>query len=535
MDSVTTLIQTLSAKWDQQTKQVKYMTVAATTSIPLLAYVLRNLYWSLYRRQNSLPPGPNGLPFIGMGLTWHSDTKSRIDLSKKYGPIFYAQYFGFPCFVISTSKLVKQLFTQKQFLNRLDEQAFDPKMLYQPSTVSVGESQALPMIMVDGHSWTKRRKLTQNTLFKTLNNKYLGNLLKQTLEGDVRTYLDNIIASNNGQWMNSRDIFDFIALNTIYSAIFGEKLDFNSDLYPTLRNMVNDIMKWAVTDILVTNVPFVKYVYGQKLLKYRTNRDDVLFKLVEDRVNSAKDKDAEKSYIDHMHEMVINDEITKDEEIADLLVLFIAGMETTSNTLQFGVTLLAKYPNIQEKVRTELGNVMGNEYDIKLINKCPIFRAVVHEILRISSIAFMGVERGSYTDYWLTMDDGTKYKIPKGVNIFTNVDCIHIKDDNREESWKKTNGDEIILDNFLIKNEEDDTMRFVKNESFIAFGVGKRNCVGQMLAMKELYFTLGYLLINYKVSLTNKRDGDKDVTLMRNASSQTVCLDPVIPITIDRI
>ena len=89
------------------------------------------------------------------------------------------------------------------------------------------------------------------------------------------------------------------------------------------------------------------------------------------------------------------------------------------------------------------------------------------------------------------------------------MDHIHIYGGNNEH-WKRTNGDEIFLDNFLTK-DDDRGIRFVMNESFIIFGVGRRDCVGRQLAMKEIRYTLAYLLMNYNVSLYDEQDKNHEI------------------------
>ena len=63
-------------------------------------------------------------------------------------------------------------------------------------------------------------------------------------------------------------------------------------------------------------------------------------------------------------------------------------------------------------------------------------------------------------------------KYQKNIMVMPNVDYIHIYD--KDEYWKRTNGDEMILDNFLAE-DEDGGIRFLMNESFIQFGFGKRD------------------------------------------------------------
>lgn len=496
--------------------------------------ILRKIYWFMYRKYHSLPPGPNGLPFIGMAIEWHSSTQNRINLSKKYGEIFYTFYVGSPCIVLSSSKLVKQLLTQKEFLNRGFEGPYHPNVVHQPSIFTFGKSQALAIGFVDGDPWKKRRKISQNALFKILNGEELSNLLKETFERDVSKYFDEIIKSNNGKWGNSREIFQFITLNTIYSAVFSQSIERNSIEFKKLQNNITKTMQSLVIDRFVITFSVMKYLFGPKILKYRKERDDQLLTLINDKIKDKKDEEKDKSYIDYMHELLTNGELTQDEELADLFNLFIAGMDTTTNTLEIGITLLAKYEDIQEKIRKELVNIMGNGYNMSLVNKCPLLRAAIHEMLRISSTTFMGGAHVCFTDYWITLDDGRKYKIPKNCPVFQNLDYIDIYGKGKDENWKTTDGDKLVLENWLIE-DEDGGIGFKINKSFISFGVGKRDCIGRHLSIKEMCYTFGYLLMNYKFSYWNDDDRNKDIILMRDSSSLNAYLNPAISIKIERI
>ena len=113
---------------------------------------------------------------------------------------------------------------------------------------------------------------------------------------------------------------------------------------------------------------------------------------------------------------------------------------------------------------------------------------------------------------------------------FAHQDFIQIYGGDNE-NWKQTNGDKIFLENFLTE-DEDGGLRFVVNESFIAFGVGRRDCVGRQLAMKEIQYTLGYLLMNYKLSL-NEKYMNADITDLRGSNVITAFLDPQIPIMLE--
>ncbi|CAJ0965217.1 unnamed protein product [Ranitomeya imitator] len=68
--------------------------------------------------------------------------------------------------------------------------------------------------------------------------------------------------------------------------------------------------------------------------------------------------------------------------------LFVAGLDTTSTTIQWGLLLMMKYPEIQEKVQNEIEAVIGSSQpQIERRTKMPYTNAVIHEVQRFGDIA----------------------------------------------------------------------------------------------------------------------------------------------------
>eukprot|EP00483_Globobulimina_turgida_P011734 UN11756 len=162
------------------------------------------------------------------------------------------------------------------------------------------------------------------------------------------------------------------------------------------------------------------------MIKYRNTNPDLLPKNVED-----------KTFMDHARLLVENDpEYNESQEIADIFLMFLAGTDTTSITVEWGLLLLAKQPNVQNKVRNELVNVLNKNnidfktdsmnvvYDINLLLRLPLFRACIHEILRISCVARDGVEHSLKQDVWVKSKNGKEYRLPAGCGIRYNGEAI---------------------------------------------------------------------------------------------------------------
>ena len=132
-----------------------------------------------------------------------------------------------------------------------------------------------------------------------------------------------------------------------------------------------------------------------------------------------------------------------------------------------------------------------------------IFRAFIKEVQRIASVANAGVPHRASDDLRIECNDGKTYVIPKNATILYMISTVHC--DNNNEQWIN-NKKEICLENWL-----DDNGSFKPNKSELTFGHGYRDCVGKMLAMKELHIVIGYLLLNYKFEFENKNQEVKGI------------------------
>ncbi|XP_056419940.1 cytochrome P450 2C31-like isoform X2 [Hyla sarda] len=134
--------------------------------------------------------------------------------------------------------------------------------------------------------------------------------------------------------------------------------------------------------------------------------------------------------------------------------LFAAGMDTTSATLRWGLLLMIKYPEVQKKVKKEIGMVIGSaEPQMVHRQQMPYMEAVIQEIQRFANIVPNNVPHQTKQDVILK-----GFFIPKGTQIIPSLTSV-LRDN---KYFKKP--DEFYPQHFL-----DSDGNFVKNEAFIPF------------------------------------------------------------------
>ena len=168
-----------------------------------------------------------------------------------------------------------------------------------------------------------------------------------------------------------------------------------------------------------------------------------------------------------------------------MLELFGAGANPVASTLSFCFLYLAKNPEMQEKIFQEVSENLGVDTAITLEDqqKLPYTTAFMHEVLRITSINFIGtphmnIKPGKIGDY----------EVPAGTTVFAFLWYIM----NDPEYWHEPR--KLKPERFLTE-----TGAFVKDERLIPYLVGRRQCPGMALAQTEMFLFFTSLVKEFRI------------------------------------
>lgn len=168
-----------------------------------------------------------------------------------------------------------------------------------------------------------------------------------------------------------------------------------------------------------------------------------------------------------------------------ILDLFIAGAQATAISVDLALMTIATYPHLQTRIHAELDHLNGRTPTYVDRKQMPFTEAVLIEVQRFYHIMPITGPRRALNETELG-----GYRIPKDTTILIGLGSVHTD----TEYW----GDPKVFrpDRFL-----DENLNIVNKERVMAFGQGKRKCLGEMVARSTMFTFFAGLMQRYSVDL----------------------------------
>ncbi|KAM9239402.1 cytochrome P450 2J2 [Leptosomus discolor] len=431
------------------------------------------------RKPKHFPPSPFSLPFVGhIHLMNFTDPHITVQkYTEKYGNIFSMQMGSTSFVFINGLRMIKEVLVNQgeNFMDRpdipVDREVFSK----------------MGLVSSNGHLWKQQRRFT----LTTLRNFGLGKRsLEERIQEECQCLVD-VIGEEQGNPFNPHLKISNAVSNIICSITFGNRFEYHDEDFQKMLQLMDDTVKLHATVMsqLYNSFPaIIKFFPGSHQTIFKNWR--LLKRFVKERIDKHKEdwkpsesRDFIDSYLQEIAK-VSNAEQTllhfhEENLVACVLDLLFAGTETTSTTIRWAVLYMVLYPEIQARVQAEIDTVIGQARQPALEdrNNMPYTNAVIHEVQRKSNIIPFNVPRMTTKD---TILDG--FHIPKGTVLLTNLTSVMF-DKNEWETPNTFNPEHFLKDG-----------QFWKREYFMPFSIGKRACLGEVLARSELFLFFTSLL-----------------------------------------
>lgn len=137
-----------------------------------------------------------------------------------------------------------------------------------------------------------------------------------------------------------------------------------------------------------------------------------------------------------------------------------AGIETVRTSLHWALLILAKYPDVQQRLYLEVQQTCGRSLTPSWSDRAAMVytQAVISEIQRWKTISPLNLMRMTTADTTL---DG--YAVGKGTHVIANLFAVHFDD----TYWK--NPHDFMPNRFI----DSSSGQLIKHQQFIPFSIGK--------------------------------------------------------------
>ncbi|XP_022879967.1 cytochrome P450 716B1-like [Olea europaea var. sylvestris] len=436
--------------------------------------ILLPVFFLLVRRKRSsdrVPPGSLGLPVIGQSLSFlwamRANTADRwiAERAKRYGPISKLSLFGKPAVFIHGQAANKFVFTSDD------------------SIMNNHQTESIKMILGDrclselsGEDHKRVRSALASFLKPECLKLYIGEM-----EEEVRRHLE--MHWNGKQNITVLPLMKTLTFNIICTLLFGVERGARRD---KLVQYFQEILEglWSIP----INFPLTRFNRG---LKASAKVQNILKDLVrEKRVELESAASSHQDLITSLLNIRGEDNrelVSEDEIVHNIMLVMVAGHDTSAVLISFIVRLLANDPAIYAAVLKEQEEIKKSKPSGEFLTWQDLAKMkhtwrVAMETLRTIPPVFGGFRK--------TLKDieYEGYLIPKGWQVFWVTSMTHMDNNIFQEPSK--------FDPYRFENQAP-----IPPYCYIPFGGGPRMCPGYEFARIETLVTVHYLVTQFNWKL----------------------------------
>ncbi|MEZ4803332.1 MAG: cytochrome P450 [Gelidibacter sp.] len=329
-----------------------------------------------------------------------------------------------------------------------------------------------------GDYWLQQRRLIQPGFHKEkINN--LVSIINKAIHEQVKTLTTE-------SFVHLYPLMNELAFQVVAKSLFNYSAE--KETLKRLQTIIETLQKFIIKDIRQPHKRLWFTVKGDfnRHMKLVVESRKIINTLIENRRQSRETHD-------DLLDMLLNakyedgSSMTNEQLIDEILILFVAGHETTANALTFTLFLLANHKKQLERAQKESVVITNDAEALRALPKLNYIKQCIEESMRL------------YPSAWITdrvaLEDGIlgNYHIRKGTLIGISIYEMH----RNKRYWKHPESFE--------PNRFSDENRKETASYYMPFGAGPRLCIGNNFAMYEMMLTVNTILNEFNIE-TNKKD-----------------------------
>jgi cytochrome P450 len=403
---------------------------------------------------------------------------------KKYGDIFSLSVPTTKVAVISSPEYARYVLLD-------NNKNYTKSLAYDLLRLLLGNG----LLTSEGEFWKKQRKLIQPAFHK----RKLEGLTAMMIERAEQAADKFTKYAATGEYFNVLPEMNALTLDVISKAIFSAGVDDKADLVGRQIALLNeytmDKLQRPIRIPAIIPTPFnVKERRAMQIL------DSVVFEIIEKRRKEGVSKDDLLSMLMDARDEETGESMNNQQLRDELMTIFVAGNETTSNSLTWTLYLLSQNPEAEKKMMDEIDEKLdaGITLGFNTVNDFHYVKQVIEESMRLFPPAW-SVGRRTIED-----DEIGGYRIEKLTNVLIPLIYLHRSEKYWDEPAK-------FKPERFAPEKRNSIDRFV----YFPFGGGPRLCIGNNFAILEMQLIIITLYRRFRFELLPgfKVEGEPVVTL----------------------
>lgn len=367
--------------------------------------------------------------------------------------------FGDSYFLRATLTNKKLIFSQdKEFVEYILKQNHKNYFKSEIQSVTLGKYIGNGLLTNNGKDWLKQRRLIQPG-FSKIKITNLVSIMDDEIEKAFRSF-------DREPEVDLYDFFHTLAFNIVAKTLFSS--DIEETEVKELGKIITEVQEVFAKEVRLPFYTQILKAFGVigKTIRKSERSKAIIQRVLDKRRNSGEEKN---DLLDMLIQSRYEDTQLpmSDKQLVDeMLILFIAGHETTANALSFIFFEISRNPEAEKKLRQEIAEEGENAFTTESLMKKSFTVNIIKEAMRLHSPAW-AIDRQALED-----DRFKDYSWEKGTLIILYISGLH----RNPKYWDRP-------DDFIPERFDDEN---AKNFAYYPFGAGPRLCIGEHFAMMEM-------------------------------------------------